>query len=216
MSNQPKLQVALDMHDLEEALSKAQAIADYVDIIEIGTILAFSEGIAAVKAISAQFTDKIIVCDMKITDASAILTKMAFEAGANWVTVSAAAHIETIRTAKSIADKYQGQIQIELYGHWTEDDVKAWVHAGIEHAILHLPRDAELAGVSWNESHLSVIDMLVKHGLKVSVTGGIKYDTIDKFNGLKVEAFIVGRAFTEDNGLQNAQAFLNKIKHAWT
>ncbi len=52
---------------------------------------------------------------MKILDASAILTRLAMDAGANWVTVSAAAHIETIRSAKKVTDRFDGEVQIELY-----------------------------------------------------------------------------------------------------
>lgn len=79
---------------------------------------------------------------------------MALESGANWGTVSAEAHIETIRAAKKVADELGGEIQIGLYGHWTLKDDQAWIDMGITQAIYHRSRDAELAGVIWSEADL--------------------------------------------------------------
>ncbi|MCV5198463.1 orotidine 5'-phosphate decarboxylase, partial [Escherichia coli] len=75
--------------------------------------------------------DHIIVCDMKTTDGGAILARMAFSAGADWITVSAAAHVATIAACKKVADEFGGEIQIEIYGNWTLDDAKQWADMGI-------------------------------------------------------------------------------------
>ncbi|EJS87705.1 3-keto-L-gulonate-6-phosphate decarboxylase, partial [Pasteurella multocida subsp. multocida str. Anand1_buffalo] len=112
----PLIQLALDSLDLESAVVTAKNAADSVDIIEVGTILAFAEGMRAVRTLRALHPDHILVCDMKTTDAGAILAEMAFKAGADWLTVSAAAHIATIASCKKIADSYNKEIQIEIYG----------------------------------------------------------------------------------------------------
>ncbi len=96
----PLIQLALDSLDLESAVVTAKNAADSVDIIEVGTILAFAEGMRAVRTLRALHPDHILVCDMKTTDAGAILAEMAFKAGADWLTVSAAAHIATIASCK--------------------------------------------------------------------------------------------------------------------
>lgn len=43
-----KLQLALDCRDLDEMRSKLEAVADFVDIIEIETLLIMCEGMEAV------------------------------------------------------------------------------------------------------------------------------------------------------------------------
>ena len=144
--SKPMIQIALDQTQLEPALKVAENVANYVDVIEVGTILAFGAGIDAVRQLRKAHPNHILVCDLKTTDGGAILAKMAFEAGADWLTVSAAAHIATVAACKKIADEFQREIQIELYGHWTYEDAKAWRALGIKQAIYHRSRDAEIAG----------------------------------------------------------------------
>lgn len=59
--------------------------------------------------------------------------------------------------AVKIADSYNKEIQIEIYGNWTFDDAKAWVDLGITQAIYHRSRDAEAAGKGWSEDDLNTM-----------------------------------------------------------
>jgi len=211
----PLLQIALDATDIETALSSVEHVVEYVDVIEIGTILAFAHGVSSVKVLRQKYPSHIIVCDMKITDASAILTRLALESGADWITVSAAAHIETIRAAKKVADQYGGEIQIELYGHWTFDDAQQWIEMGITQAIYHRSRDAELAGVSWTEQDLSKMSRLSDIGIELSITGGIVPEDLHLFKDLKAKSFIAGRALASEQGREIAQSFHQEIAKHW-
>lgn len=158
----PLIQIALDQTNLPAALEVAENVHTFVDIIEVGTILAFAEGMNAVATLRQKYPNHILVCDMKTTDGGAILSKMAFEAGADWITVSAAAHIATIAACKKVADEFNREIQIEIYGNWTFDDAKNWVELGISQAIYHRSRDAELAGIGWtNEDIEKCADCLI-------------------------------------------------------
>jgi 3-dehydro-L-gulonate-6-phosphate decarboxylase len=211
----PLLQIALDATDIQTAIASVENIADYVDVIEIGTILAFAHGVKSVSLLREKYPQHVIVCDMKITDASAILTKIALAEGANWVTVSAAAHIETIRAAYQVAEECSGEIQIELYGHWTLDDAKAWVEIGITQAIYHRSRDAELAGVTWTEEDLTKMKALSDLGIELSITGGIVPEDLHLFKDLKVKSFIAGRALASAEGRSIAESFHNEIEKYW-
>ena len=118
----PLLQIALDSPNLANALEHADRVRQFVDVIEVGTILAFSEGMEAVKTLGLKYPNHILVCDKKITDASKILT-----GAAKWGDLgkeSVLHFIETIRAAKETMDQYNGEIQIELYGNWTMKDVQ--------------------------------------------------------------------------------------------
>lgn len=77
----PMIQIALDQTNLTDAVAVASNVASYVDVIEVGTILAFAEGMKAVSTLRHNHPDHILVCDMKTTDGGAILSRMAFEAG---------------------------------------------------------------------------------------------------------------------------------------
>lgn len=212
----PLLQLALDCQDMAIAINSVEQVKDNIDIIEVGTILAFSQGMDAVKTLRKSYPKHIIVCDMKATDAGSVLAKMAFESGANWITVSAAAHIATIEASKKIADQFGGEIQIELYGHWTYEDVKQWVDLGITQAIYHRPRDAELAGIGWTETDFEKIKRLSSLGLQLSITGGITPESLSLFNSFNVKAFIAGRGLTGDKGLEMAKSFQQAINNHWS
>lgn len=213
--SKPLLQIALDQTELPAAINVAQNVESYVDIIEVGTILAFGGGIESVKTLRKNHPNHILVCDLKTTDGGAILAKMAFSAGANWLTVSAAAHIATVAACKKVADEFGGEIQIELYGRWTLDDAKAWRNLGIKQAIYHRSRDAELAGVGWTEDDLVKMRQLSELGLELSITGGIVPDDIHLFAGIKTKAFIAGRALAGDKGQETAQALREQIAKYW-
>lgn len=215
MTTRPLLQMALDATTIESALKSVELVSKHLDVIEVGTILAFAYGVDSVAVLRKKYPEHIIVCDMKITDASAILSRLAMQAGANWVTVSAAAHIETIRAAKKITDEFNGEVQIELYGNWTYDDARDWVAMGITQAIYHRSRDAELAGVNWTANDLVKLKELSKLGLELSITGGIVPEDIHLFKDVNVKAFIAGRALADAEGSVIAQHFHSEIEKYW-
>lgn len=212
----PMLQIALDQTDLDSAIKVANRIASYVDVMEVGTILACAEGMHSVTTLRKLHPEHILVCDLKTTDGGAILAKMAFTAGADWLTVSAAAHIATIAACKKVADEFGGEIQIELYGHWTLDDAKTWRNLGITQAIYHRSRDAELDGVGWCEDDLNKMHQLSALGLALSITGGIVPEDIHLFAGIKTKTFIAGRALAGDSGQLMAQALREQITKYWS
>lgn len=211
----PMIQIALDQTDLISAIEVAKNVESFVDVIEVGTILAFAEGMNAVKTLRNNHQDHILVCDMKTTDGGAILARMAFEAGADWITVSAAAHIATIGACKNIADELDREIQIEIYGNWTFADAQAWVDLGITQAIYHRSRDAELAGISWTNEDLEKMRQLSELGLELSITGGIVPEDLYLFEGIKAKTFIAGRALAGEKGRATAEALRAQIDRFW-
>lgn len=214
----PLIQIALDFTDMETALEAAKNIQDHVDVIEAGTILVCAEGMHAVRRLRENHPKHIIVADLKVTDAGPVLAKMAFDAGANWLTVCAAAHIETIRAAKKVADSYNDdkEIQIEIYGNWTMEEAQQWADMGIKQAIYHRSRDADIAGVGWQPEDLDKMRALSKLGISVSITGGITVDEIKKFADIPAKTFICGRALAnKETGPQVAEELSAEIDKYW-
>lgn len=179
----------------------------------------------AVSTLRALHPNHIIVCDLKTTDGGAILAKMAFEAGADWLTVSAAAHPATKLACKKVADEFNAahpelkikkEIQIEIYGNWTLEDAKGWLDAGIKQAIYHRSRDAELAGKGWTPEDIELMEKLSEMGVELSITGGIVPEEIHLFKTIKnAKAFIAGRALVGEKGQATAEAIRNEINKYW-
>lgn len=108
----PMLQVALDNQTMDSAYETTRLIAEEVDIIEVGTILCVGEGVRAVRDLKALYPHKIVLADAKIADAGKILSRMCFEANADWVTVICCADINTAKGALDVAKEFNGDVQI--------------------------------------------------------------------------------------------------------
>lgn len=211
----PLLQIALDVTSLDQALSilSIPRLVDTVDILEAGTVLLASEGKAAVKTIRNRYPEKLLVADFKIADAVKTIGGMYLSAGANLITVIAAADLATMEVAAKLAKEAGKQVQIELYGRWDMDMAKAWRQAGIEHIIYHHARDASKA---WGDDDLAKIKDLIALGYLVSVTGGLDPSSVALFKGLDLYSFIVGRSlYDAADPVVVAQAFQDQLKRCF-
>jgi 3-hexulose-6-phosphate synthase len=172
-----QLQVALDVLDLPSALTLANQVAEHVDILELGTPLVKSAGIGAVSAIKAAHPDKLVFADLKTADAGELEAGMAFEAGADLVTVMGSADDDTVRGAVAAGRKYGKQVVADMI-------------SVVDNRVARIREVAKL-GVSFVEIHAGLdeqarpgytIDTLLadgrQAGVPFSIAGGIKIDTI--------------------------------------
>lgn len=212
----PQLQLALDHTRLEQALDAARRLHAHVDIVEAGTLLCLSEGAAAVRALRELLPEKTLVADFKVADAGSTLAALAFQAGASWMTVICAAPLATFASAQQVAEAHGGEIQIELFGHWTLDDAREWRRLGLRQAIYHRGRDAQASGQQWGPQDLDAMKALSDLGFALSVTGGITPADLPQFAQINVKAFIAGRALTDGpHGVAVAAEFHQEIDAIW-
>lgn len=213
----PRLQIALDTFDLPSALRPLQLAAPHVDVIEVGTILVLAEGMRAVREIRALFPDKQILADVRIAEAGAIISRLAFEAGADLVSVVAGASLTTVEQVCKVARKHGGQVQIELGETYDRQAAVAWRELGAEHVIVHRSRDAEAAGeLTWGEENLAQIGELAGMGYTVTVTGGVTAADLPVFAGSPVGIIIAGRALVQaDSPAAAAAALRRRIAEVW-
>jgi 3-dehydro-L-gulonate-6-phosphate decarboxylase len=216
MTIKPRLQLALDHTRLDAALQTVERLHPHVDIIEAGTILCISAGIQAVSALRERCPQHTLVADLKVADAGATLAEQAFSQGANWMTVICAAPLATMASALEVAERHRGEIQIELFGRWTQDDAKAWRDLGIKQAIYHRGRDAQASGQTWGQQDLDTMKALSDLGIELSVTGGIVPADLPLFKDIAVTAFIAGRALAEAaDPVVAARQFHTAIDDIW-
>ena len=97
-----ELQLALD-GELENAQEILRRAHPFIEIVEIGTPLVFREGMRAVRAVRAAYPELRLLADLKIMDAGEVEAEIAFDAGADRVTVMAVASDATIRGALASA-----------------------------------------------------------------------------------------------------------------
>lgn len=215
--NKPLLQIALDTFDLPSALGPLQKAHPQIDVIEVGTILCLSEGMHAVRAIRSLYPQKIILADVRIAEAGGIISKMAFDAGADWVSVVSGAAPDTAEVVLNEARSRGKDVQIELSDGWTWDMAQKWADLGIQQVITHRSRDAEAKGnLSWSEQDFDDIRRLSEMGFKVTVTGGVKPADIPLFAGVPVYIFIAGRAIVKaDDPAAAAAEFQAAIAHTF-
>lgn len=200
MTNPPLLQVALDYVSLPPALIMAYLVAPEVDIIEIGTPLCKAAGLDAIRSIREICPDKIILADFKTPDVGGLEATIAFDAGADMITVIGGAALATVEQAYEVTRKRGKQMLMELTG--VRDILTRaaeWRQIGVDRIVYHREWDAQAAGREWSEADKVTIRQLINMGYKVTVTGGINLDNLSFFADLQASVLISGR------GIRDAQ-----------
>lgn len=143
LDGRPKVQVSLDLTNLDEALATAAiAVKAGVDWLEAGTPLILAEGLHAVRALRERFPNHPVVADLKTMDAGFLEAEMMFKAGAAFVVVMAVAHERTVREAVRAGKQYDGLVMADVMLHADKPGVaqrcEAW---GVDAIIVHTGYD---------------------------------------------------------------------------
>lgn len=112
------LQVALDFTRIEDALAVVERVKAHVDHFECGTPLLKAEGVRAIQVINtlAKLNNQKTIADLKTLDTGFLEFELAYQAGADFVTVAGGAPVETILGALEAKQKYGKGIIIDLIG----------------------------------------------------------------------------------------------------
>ncbi|MFX1235795.1 MAG: orotidine 5'-phosphate decarboxylase / HUMPS family protein [Promethearchaeota archaeon] len=212
----PKLQIALDLEILEEALDLAHKIAPFVDILEAGTPLIKSEGIRVIKELKEAHPDKLVCADLKTADAGYLEVKMAARSKADIITILADAYNMTIQEALRAANEFHVEIMADLIVsrspairlaeiiniHYKETALHyAAVHSGLDRQASRQAPFFEIESVARIRSHP-----------KLAVAGGIQVNDIQKLISYPIEIIIVGGAITRSkNPIRTAEEIRNEI-----
>ena len=109
-----KLQLAYDGIHLDDAVRCIEQIQEYVDIIEIGTPFVLSVGMEGVRTMRRLFPEKEILADMKIMDGGKKEAEMAFESGADYVTMLGVTDRATIAACVKAAKQYEKKTVVDM------------------------------------------------------------------------------------------------------
>lgn len=144
------LQLALDTPHADTVRRLLDRTAGDVDIIELGTPLLIRYGVDIIAGIRRDHPDKKILADLKIADAGAVEAALAFDAGADIVTVLGTAHPATIREAGERAKRSGGRVMADLITVREVDEAVSlarWLdRSGLDYLCLHTAFDARRQG----------------------------------------------------------------------
>jgi len=186
-----RLQLALDIYDIPQSLEILKDLHDVVDIAEIGTPFIIRDGVHAVKAVKDAYPDLCVLADLKIMDGGYDEAKMAFEAGADIVTVLAAAEDITIQNVVKAGREFGKEVMADLIA--VPDMKKRAIELdsfGLTYICVHTAFDIQHTGRSPLED-LKVLKNVVKK-TKAAVAGGVKLATLSEVVAQQPDIVIVG------------------------
>lgn len=190
-----KLQLALDLVNIEEAKAVVKEVEEFIDIVEIGTPVVINEGLRAVKEIKEAFPSLSVLADLKIMDAGAYEVMKASEAGASIVTVLGATNDSTIKGAVEEAKKHGSEVLIDMINVTDlEKRAKEVDELGVDYICVHTGYDLQAEGENPFEQ-LQTIKRVVKNA-KTAVAGGIKLSTLPEVVAAAPDLVIVGGGIT--------------------
>lgn len=191
-----KLQLALDILTLPEALALAAAVKESVGRIEIGTPFLLEYGMEAVRRMRRKFPEKELLADTKIMDAGALEAGCAFRAGADFVTVLALADDDTIRGCVKAADQAGKKVIADLI---SVQDLPGMAdrleRLGVHGLAVHTGVDQQKQG----RAPLRDLQELRARPRKaeISVAGGISRATVAEYCAQNPDVLIVGGAIAD-------------------
>jgi 3-hexulose-6-phosphate synthase/6-phospho-3-hexuloisomerase len=210
----PRIQVALDLESLDDALIISNQVAPYVDILEAGTPLIKSEGINAVRMLKEAHPNKLVCADLKTADAGYLEVRMAAKAKADIVTILADAYNVTIEESLRAAHEFRVEIMADLIMSRSPSKRLAEIigvnYKGTElqYALVHSGLDRQES----RQSPLSEIESVVnlKNRPRLAIAGGIQITDIPKILTYPLEIIIIGGAITRAKNPGNAAERIRK------
>ena len=201
-----KLQLAMDVLTIADALALAGKAAPYVDIIELGTPLIKAEGLRAVTAIKDAHPDKIVFADLKTMDTGELEAGIAFSAGADLVTVLGTAGDSTIIGAVKAAKEHGKGIVVDLIGVADKATRAREVTAlGVEFVEMHAGLDEQAEeGFTFQ----TLLTDGANSGVAFSVAGGVNASTIASVQQSGASVAVAGGAIYGANDPAAAAAEL--------
>ena len=209
-----KIQFAIDAVTLKDAVRLAQATAEHVDILELGTPLIKSEGMRIIEVMREAHPDKKILADLKTMDAGELEAELAFSAGADYVTVLGVADDSTVRGAIAAADTHGKAIVVDLIG--VDDKItraREVVDLGAAFVEFH-------AGLDEQSQPGSSLDTMLtagtRAGVPFAVAGGVSLDTIVTVYEAGADVAVVGSAlYSAADPAQMARHMKEATAQSW-
>ncbi|QNK90086.1 MULTISPECIES: 3-hexulose-6-phosphate synthase [Sporosarcina] len=205
-----KLQLALDLVNIPEAIELIKEVEEYIDIVEIGTPVINKEGLKAVAEVKAAYPNLEVLADLKIMDAAGYEVGNASDAGADIITILAQAEDSSIKGAVEAAKKLGKKILVDMIA---VKDIKTRAAEldlmGVDYICVHTGYDLQAEGKD-SFADLRTIKSIVKNA-KTAIAGGIKLETLPEVIKAQPDLIIVGGGITSKDDKKAEAAQIQKL-----
>ncbi|MET1128326.1 MAG: orotidine 5'-phosphate decarboxylase / HUMPS family protein [Thermoproteota archaeon] len=211
--------MALDLLDLSRAAGIASRIAGLEGglVLEVGTPLVKSAGAAAISVVKSVAGGRPVVADTKTADAGAVEVQLASDAGADAVTVLAAAPDPTVEEVVREARRRGVAVIADLLG--VRDPLsraEELASLGVDVVEVHVGVDAQrLLGVTAASMEDVVRRVSERFPGPVAVAGGLNAETAPRMVRAGASIVVVGGAIVRaEDPVAAAREILRRIGEA--
>lgn len=205
-----KFQISFDSLDIEENLHIAEQVAEYADILEIGSLPLFKHGITIVEAFRNKFPNKTIFADTKIVDRGRDVASLFSQAGSDIISVMAGTSREVIHGACSKAHDLGNKVILDLIdaGSPGQEALEA-KSLGVDILLFHQSYD-EGESLTFLEKWEMVRG---NSDLPIFISAKINRETIQQILEIQPDGIVIGKAICDHaDPAAEAQFFYDKIK----
>jgi len=208
-----KLQISFDGLDIDQNLHVARQVAEYADIIEIGTLPLFRYGVTIVERFREEFPKKIIFADTKIVDRGRDVVSIFAQAGADWVSVMAGTSREVIHGVCSKAHDLGKKVSMDLLdaGAPGQEALEA-KSLGVDALMFHQPYDEDPS-----LSFLEKWEMVRGNtNIPIFISARIDRASLKQILTIQAHGIVVGKAITESKDPATEAQFFAQVLSSGT
>ncbi|MFR2313287.1 3-hexulose-6-phosphate synthase [Weissella cibaria] len=205
-----KLQLAIDLEDIQGAINLIRKTKDSIDIFEYGTPLVINFGLEGLQKIRTEFPDITLLADLKIMDVASYEVTQAFKYGADITTILGVAEDQSIKDAIKTAHEAGKEILVDMIGvQDIENRAREVDEFGADYVGTHTGYDLQALGQNPFEAFNLIKNNVSK--TKTAIAGGIKLSESEEIKKANPDLLIVGGAISTADDPAEAAAEFKKI-----
>ena len=205
-----KLQLAIDLEDIQGAINLIRKTKDSIDIFEYGTPLVINFGLEGLQKIRTEFPDITLLADLKIMDVASYEVTQAFKYGADITTILGVAEDQSIKDAIKAAHEAGKEILVDMIGvQDIENRAREVDEFGADYVGTHTGYDLQALGQNPFEEFNLIKNNVSK--TKTAIAGGIKLSASEEIKKANPDLLIIGGAISTADDPAEAAAEFKKI-----
>lgn len=205
-----KLQLAIDLEDIQGAINLIRKTKDSIDIFEYGTPLVINFGLEGLQKIRTEFPDITLLADLKIMDVASYEVTQAFKYGADITTILGVAEDQSIKDAIKTAHEAGKEILVDMIGvQDIENRAREVDEFGADYVGTHTGYDLQALGQNPFEEFNLIKNNVSK--AKTAIAGGIKLSASEEIKKANPDLLIIGGAISTVDDPAEAAAEFKKI-----
>ncbi|KAA8826044.1 orotidine 5'-phosphate decarboxylase / HUMPS family protein [Bifidobacterium myosotis] len=203
-----KLQVAIDRVDIPRAEAIIDQIADYADIIEIGTSLTKEYGLRALAPVCERLAARpvagrqaVLLGDIKTCDEGKYEFDLGFACGFAYLTVMGSSSLGTLEVCAASAAAHGGVMMIDLLEC---DEERIERISGFPDAVYCLHTSIDSGATADPVGQVRAFKQRFPQIRRIGIAGGIKPDQLSGLAAEGVDIVIMGSAITKAEHIGDA------------